>query len=102
MRYRDSLITSVSLLEPKPFPDTVGTENADNFIVTTGPNAPISNGSLVGAIEKELDFALAFVRKIQTQDLRYAVVSDEAAKEFDDWKNAQMSIMSWTGDCTSW
>lgn len=71
-------------------------------IVVVGPNAPISNGSLIGAMEKELDFALAFVRKIQTEDVTSATVTDEAAAEFDEWKNDFMKGMSWSGSCTSW
>lgn len=42
------------------------------------------------------------MKKIQTQDLRSVVVSNEAAKEFDDWKNEFMKNMSWSGSCTSW
>lgn len=53
-------------------------------------------------MEKEIDFALAFVRKIQTEDITSATVTDEAAAEFDEWKNDFMQGMSWTGSCTSW
>lgn len=67
-----------------------------------GPNAPISNGSLVGAMEKEIDFALAFVQKIQKEDITSATVTDEAAAEFDEWKNEIMKGMTWSGNCTSW
>lgn len=75
---------------------------ANRKIVTTGPNAPISNGSLIGAIERQLDYALNFVQKIQSQDLRSVVVTKDAAKEFDEWKNEFMKNMSWSGSCTSW
>ncbi|KIW13026.1 hypothetical protein PV08_08213 [Exophiala spinifera] len=73
-----------------------------NYFLVVGPNAPISNGSLVGAMEKEIDFALAFVRKIQTEDITSATVTDEAAAEFDEWKNDFMQGMAWSGSCTSW
>ncbi|KAH8810611.1 hypothetical protein F5884DRAFT_875183 [Xylogone sp. PMI_703] len=73
-----------------------------NYFLTTGPNAPISNGSLIGAIERQLDYALNFVQKIQKQDIKYVVISREAAEEFDEWKNEFMKHMSWSGACTSW
>ncbi|EEU36632.1 uncharacterized protein NECHADRAFT_86543 [Fusarium vanettenii 77-13-4] len=73
-----------------------------NYFLTTGPNSPISNGSLIPAIERQVDFALAFIRKIQTQDLRYVIVTDKATSEFNQWKDEFMKDMTWTGECTSW
>lgn len=73
-----------------------------NYFLSLGPNAPISNGSLVAAMETSLDFALKFVGKIQKQGVASAVVTDEAAREFDEWKNALMEGLSWSGSCTSW
>jgi hypothetical protein len=49
-----------------------------------------------------VDFALAFIRKIQTQDLRYVVVTEKATSEFNEWKDEFMKGMTWTGECTSW
>lgn len=73
-----------------------------NYFSILGPNAPISNGSLVAAMEHSLDFALAFTQKIQKEDVTSAVVSDEAAAEFNEWKNEIMKGLAWTGSCTSW
>ncbi|KAI8653186.1 hypothetical protein NCS55_01303000 [Fusarium keratoplasticum] len=50
----------------------------------------------------EVDFALAFILKIQTQDLSYVVVKDKATSEFNEWKDEFMKGMTWTGECTSW
>lgn len=71
-------------------------------IATTGPNSPISNGSLIPGIESQIDFAFAFVRKLQTEDLRYVVVTQQATDEFNEWKDEFMQGMTWTGSCTSW
>ncbi|OIW22564.1 FAD/NAD(P)-binding domain-containing protein [Coniochaeta ligniaria NRRL 30616] len=81
---------------------SVAVPDFPNYFLTIGPNAPISNGSLVAAMERQLDYALAFVRKIQTEDVTSAVVSDEAAAEFDEWKNEIMKGMTWSAPCTSW
>ncbi|KAH7084374.1 hypothetical protein FB567DRAFT_498334 [Paraphoma chrysanthemicola] len=73
-----------------------------NYFLVVGPNAPISNGSLLPGMEHQIDFALSFVQKLQKEDITSAVVSDAAAAEFDEWKNDIMEGMSWTGSCTSW
>jgi cation diffusion facilitator CzcD-associated flavoprotein CzcO len=73
-----------------------------NYFLILGPNAPISNGSLVGAMEKQLDFALAFVQKIQKTDATSVVVTDDAAAEFNEWKNEIMKGITFSGNCTSW
>jgi hypothetical protein len=70
--------------------------------VTTGPNSPISNGSLIPAIERQIDFALAFICKIQVQDLQHVVVTDEATDDFNVWKDEFMKGMTWSGGCSSW
>lgn len=67
-----------------------------------GPNMPISNGSLIPAIERVLDYAITFIKKIQREDLAYVVVTEEATREFNDWKDEFMQGMTWSGGCTSW
>ncbi len=53
-------------------------------------------------METTLDYALTFIKKLQTQDLAYFVISDEATEEFTEWKDTFMQGMSWSGGCTSW
>lgn len=74
-----------------------------NYFVILGPNSPISNGSLVGAMECQLDYALTFVqKKLQRQRIKSFVVTEQAAREFDAWKNDLMRGLSFSGVCTSW
>lgn len=42
------------------------------------------------------------MKKLQTQDLRYVVVTQQAADEFNEWKNEFMKGMTWAANCTSW
>lgn len=62
----------------------------------------MSNGSLVYGMETVLDYALKFIKKLQTQDLAYFVASEEATEKFIEWKDTFMQQMAWTGGCTSW
>ncbi|CEN60361.1 hypothetical protein ASPCAL02802 [Aspergillus calidoustus] len=73
-----------------------------NYFSTTGPNSPISNGSLIPVIEHQVDFALKFKRKKKNQDLHHVVVTEKATAEFNEWKDEFMKGMTWTGNCTSW
>ena len=73
-----------------------------NYFFILGPNSPISNGSLVGAMEHQLDYALQFVSKISTQAIKSFTVTENAAKEFNEWKNDMMQGLTFSGACTSW
>ncbi|CAK7236354.1 hypothetical protein SBRCBS47491_009609 [Sporothrix bragantina] len=74
-----------------------------NYFVVLGPNSPISNGSLVGAMECQLDYILQFVsKKLQQQRVASFVVTEQAAAEFERWKNDLMKGLSFSGHCTSW
>ncbi|KAH7350133.1 hypothetical protein B0T11DRAFT_290621 [Plectosphaerella cucumerina] len=81
---------------------SVSAPSMPNYFMTTGPNSPISNGSLIPAIERQIDFALAFICKIQVQDLQHVVVTDEATDDFNVWKDEFMKGMTWSGGCSSW
>lgn len=70
--------------------------------VVVGPNTPISNGSLMPSIEAQVEFALSFVDKIQRQAVKSAVVTREANTEFNDYKDAVMETLTFSGNCNSW
>ncbi|OAA54251.1 Flavin monooxygenase-like protein [Niveomyces insectorum RCEF 264] len=73
-----------------------------NYFALLGPNSPISNGSLVGALEHQIDYALKFVRKLQTERVASFAVTEAAAAEFREWKDAMMQGLAFSGSCTSW
>ncbi|KAJ5818015.1 Flavin-binding monooxygenase-like family protein [Penicillium riverlandense] len=70
--------------------------------VVVGPNTPISNGSLMPAIESQLEFALTFAKKIQRESVKSVVVSQQATTEFNDHKDAVMELLTFSGNCNSW
>lgn len=72
------------------------------FSVVVGPNSPISNGSLMPAIEMQLEFALSFAKRIQCEDVKSAVVSEQATREFNEHKDAVMQHLTFSGSCNSW
>ena len=76
--------------------------NLPNYFMTGGPNSPISNGSLIPGFEKQLEFAFAFIKKVQTQSIKSVTVKQEPTDHFNAYKNEFMTLTSWAGSCTSW
>ncbi|PGG97445.1 hypothetical protein AJ79_09206 [Helicocarpus griseus UAMH5409] len=81
---------------------TCAVPDMPNYFMVVGPNTPISNGSLMPAIENQLEFALSFAKKIQTEGVKSVVVSQQACTEFNDHKDAVMELLTFSGNCNSW
>jgi hypothetical protein len=54
------------------------------------------------AIENQLQFALTFARKIQSEGVKAVVVSQQATTEFNEHKDAVMKLLTFSGSCNSW
>ena len=48
---------------------------ADREAVFLGPNAPISNGTLIPVMEKQCEYMIKFVEKLQRQQLKWVYLS---------------------------
>ncbi|KAB5511525.1 flavin-binding monooxygenase [Coniochaeta sp. 2T2.1] len=81
---------------------TCAVPDMPNYFMVVGPNTPISNGSLMPSIEAQVEFALSFVDKIQRQGVKSVVVSQQANTEFNDYKDAVMELLTFSGHCNSW
>ncbi|KAK2750490.1 hypothetical protein FQN55_002090 [Onygenales sp. PD_40] len=81
---------------------TCAVPDMPNYFMVVGPNTPISNGSLMPAIEAQLEFALSFAKKIQCEGVKSVVVSHEANTQFNDHKDAVMELLTFSGNCNSW
>ncbi|KAJ5781044.1 hypothetical protein N7457_006204 [Penicillium paradoxum] len=81
---------------------TCAVPDMPNYFMVVGPNSPISNGSLMPAIETQLEFALSFAKKIQSQGVKSVVVSAQATADFIEHKDAVMKNLTFSGSCNSW
>src|SRR6187402_1365621 len=70
--------------------------------VATGPNFPISNGSLIACLERSILYAFDAVAKIQSQGIKSMSPKAEAVDEFQEHKDALMRDLVWTSGCRSW
>jgi hypothetical protein len=60
------------------------------YTVFNGPNAPIANGSLIPAMEKEGDYMIQMIQKMIREDIRSMCVKKQAEADFTAYTDAWM------------
>jgi cation diffusion facilitator CzcD-associated flavoprotein CzcO len=73
-----------------------------NYLIFLGPNTPISNGSLIGALEATGDYFVRLIRKTVMQRATSFDVRSSVQADFNDHAQEFMQDMVWTGSCRSW
>lgn len=61
--------------------------------MSLGPNSGIGSGSLLVIMERQVDYAIAAVRKLQREHLKSIEPKREAVKDFDEYLE-----VCWDGD----
>lgn len=72
------------------------------YVVAGGPNAPISNVSLIMGLELAVDYAFSCVRKMQVEGIASLEVEEDAANEFMEQRDEIMKDLVWTESYSSW
>ncbi|KAK5192630.1 hypothetical protein LTR92_007805 [Exophiala xenobiotica] len=73
-----------------------------NYFMFIGPNSPISNGSLVQAIQMTGIYIYKCINKLQTQSLKSITVKAAATKEYNEYSQDWLSKTVWVAPCRSW
>lgn len=73
-----------------------------NYLIFLGPNTPIANGSLIGALEATADFFIRLLRKIIAQRVKSFDIRPDVQSDFNMYTQDFMLRMVWTGSCHSW
>lgn len=60
------------------------------WTVFNGPNAPIANGSLIPAMEKEGDYMIKMIEKMIREDIRSMCIKKQAEEDFTAYTDAWM------------
>lgn len=71
-----------------PHPETyltLCTNGFPNWFMSLGPNSGIGSGSLLVIMERQVDYAIAAVRKLQREHLKSIEPKREAVKDFDEY-----------------
>ncbi|KAJ5303741.1 hypothetical protein N7476_010540 [Penicillium atrosanguineum] len=73
-----------------------------NYFSFVGPNSPVSNGSLVQAIQGTAIYIAKCLKKMQTQSIRSMEISLKAQNDFNEHCQAYLKTTVWAGPCSSW
>jgi hypothetical protein len=73
-----------------------------NYFMFLGPNGPISNGTLIPVIEKQVEYMVSFIRKMQRQRLKSFAVRPEAVKQLNAHHQQFFQRMVFSDACRSW
>ena len=71
-----------------PHPETyltICTDGFPNWFMALGPNSGIGSGSLLVMIERQIDYAIEAVKKLQRAHLKSIEVKKEAVADFDEY-----------------
>ena len=71
-----------------PHPETyltICTDGFPNWFMALGPNSGIGSGSLLVMIERQIDYAIEAVKKLQREHLKSIEVKKEAVADFDEY-----------------
>lgn len=72
-----------------------------NYLMFTGPNSPVSNGTLIPVIEKQATYMAAMIRKYQRQRIKSFVPSVQATEALNRRHQRWLQRTVWTDDCRS-
>ncbi|KIX08587.1 uncharacterized protein Z518_03243 [Rhinocladiella mackenziei CBS 650.93] len=73
-----------------------------NYLIFLGPNTPIANGSLMGALEGTADFFVRLIQKMSVQQALSFNVRQAVQDDFNHHAQRVMQNLVWTGSCRSW
>ncbi|KAL2801096.1 hypothetical protein BJX66DRAFT_321046 [Aspergillus keveii] len=73
-----------------------------NYFTFIGPNAVISNGSLVLGIQATAVYIYRWLHKMQTEDLHSFEVRQDVTDEYNKHMQTYLSRTVWTRNCRSW
>lgn len=73
-----------------------------NYFSFIGPNSPVSNGSLVLAIQMTGVYIYKCIEKLQTEGYKSLDVRTDANDEYNQHAQTYLARTVWTGGCRSW
>ncbi|KAF2846858.1 FAD/NAD(P)-binding domain-containing protein [Plenodomus tracheiphilus IPT5] len=73
-----------------------------NYFIMSGPNFSVSNGGLIPCLEANVRYAFAVAKKIQREGIKSLAPKQEAVDDFQQYKDAIMENLVWSGNCVSW
>ncbi|EJD50391.1 FAD/NAD(P)-binding domain-containing protein [Auricularia subglabra TFB-10046 SS5] len=81
---------------------TLATDGFPNWFQTMGPNGAIGSGSLLVIMEREVDYVVAAIAKMQRERIRSMEVKREAVLDFDEYLENYFPQTVYSEKCRSW
>jgi len=73
-----------------------------NWFYSLGPNSAVGSGSLLVLMEREIDYIVKVISKIQRERLKSVEVKREAVEDFDEYLEAYFPQTVYSEKCRSW
>ncbi len=73
-----------------------------NYFCFIGPNSPVSNGSLVQAIQMTGIYIYHCIEKLQTQGIKSMTVTERAVADLNEHAQTWLQDTVWAAPCRSW
>lgn len=73
-----------------------------NYFMFLGPNAPISNGTLIPVIEQQCAYMINFISKLQRQKLHSFSVKPDVVTQLNQHHQKFLQRMVFSDPCRSW
>ncbi|KEF57047.1 uncharacterized protein A1O9_07237 [Exophiala aquamarina CBS 119918] len=73
-----------------------------NYLMFIGPNAPISNGTLIPVIERQASYMSSMIRKYQRQHIKSFSPLARATRLLNQRHQQRLQRFVWTDSCKSW
>ncbi|KAI5865404.1 flavin-binding monooxygenase [Durotheca rogersii] len=81
---------------------SVAVDGFPNLFLMLGPNSAIGSGSLTVILEREGDYAVKCIRKLQKEDYAAMAVKPERVRDWDAYCAEYFRRTVYTDDCHSW
>ncbi|KAI5115440.1 hypothetical protein M0805_005525 [Coniferiporia weirii] len=88
-----------------PHPETylsICTDGFPNWFTSLGPNSGIGSGSLLVIIERQIEYSIAAVKKMQREHLKSIEPKKEAVADFDEYLQHYFPTTVYSEKCRSW
>jgi hypothetical protein len=81
---------------------SVAAPDMPNYFMFLGPNAVVTHGSLIEAINWTADYIVKWLRKFATEDIKSVVPKAKAVNDFVRYGTQIHNTFVWTAGCRSW
>ncbi|CAJ2500396.1 Uu.00g032490.m01.CDS01 [Anthostomella pinea] len=76
-------------------------DDMPNYFMVTGPNMPLSHGTVLGAMCWMTDYITKWIRRMSRQDIKTVCVKKDAVSDFNEFAQELLRRSVWSGDCRS-